>query len=545
MKRFFKNVLSILCSAALTATMSGAFFASADWEHIGYMGDLNRDRELSVADIVIMSKHLHGTEPLNNKNSYYVKHSFIGINGADGFEAGEYFVTADINQDGQIDVFDMIELRKSLINKSGLYVWQWKSEQNIPETPLEDYGEFIGAPVQDVNKFLPSQGEARVLIIYADFEDCKYKYNPTPEQIEEIAFGPEDTESSAYPFESASAFYKRSSKGAVNLSGNAFTYTAKESVKNYYKVPGQKKLITEALEELDGKLDLHDYDGDNDGFIDTVLLIVPKMAGNETWWPAAVQFSNDTYKYDGLQIGHMITGNCQINSRTDYRDFVSTILHEMGHCMGLPDYYMYDVESDPDGLHGTAGSEMMDDSGGDFSCVSKLQLGWYKKDQVMIFEPSDELQSFTLYNAQSDMGNTLIIPYGELDDRYHCECMMIEYTTKDGNNSSPPWYVPIGEGVRVYHADMSLYDNGWWISYKYASGSEFTNNYKGRRFIRLVNDFDEDNIFKTFDFISRFTFGFGWYDENDEETIDPQMQISIGEMDGNKCIITIEDKIYN
>lgn len=542
MRVFLKKALSLLCSAALTVTASGAFSASADWEHIGYMGDLNRDKDVTLADLVIMSRHLHGVEPLSNANSYHVKKSFIGIHGADGFQAGEYFVTADINQDGQVDVFDMIQLRKNIISQDNPWIWQWESEQNLPGDPLEDYGEFIGAPVDDVEKYLPSHGEAKLLIIYADFEDCKYEYNPSPEDIERIAFGPEDESSNMYPFESATAFYARSSKGSMHLSGNAFPYTAKESVKNYHLVPGQKKLVTEALAELDAKVDFHDYDGDNDGFIDTVLLIVPKEAGDETWWPAAVPFSNDAYKYDGLQIGHMITGNCQINSATDYRDFTNTILHEMGHCMGLPDYYLYDVEGDHDGLHGTAGSEMMDDSGGDFSCVSKLQLGWYKKDQVMIFEPTEELNNYTLYNAQSERGNTLIIPCGELDDRYHCECIMLEYTTKDANNSSPPWYVQIGEGVRAYHADMTLHDNGWWVSYKYASGSEFTNNYNGRRFIRLINDYKGDNIFKPFDFLSYFTEGFAWYDENDEATKDVKMEIMVGNMDGESCTLTIQSK---
>ncbi len=144
MRDFLKKALSLLCSAALTVTASGAFSASADWEHIGYMGDLNRDKDVTLADLVIMSRHLHGVEPLSNANSYHVKKSFIGIHGADGFQAGEYFVTADINQDGQVDVFDMIQLRKNIISQDNPWIWQWESEQNLPEDPLEDYGEFIG-----------------------------------------------------------------------------------------------------------------------------------------------------------------------------------------------------------------------------------------------------------------------------------------------------------------------------------------------------------------------------------------------------------------
>lgn len=37
----------------------------------------------------------------------------------------------------------------------------------------------------------------------------------------------------------------------------------------------------------------------------------------------------------------------------------------MGHCMGLPDYYLYNVDAsdiDKEGLHGKAGIELMDDA---------------------------------------------------------------------------------------------------------------------------------------------------------------------------------------
>ncbi|MBR5683579.1 MAG: hypothetical protein IKW96_09975 [Ruminococcus sp.] len=539
MKKFHRHMFSLLCSAVLAVMAAIPLSASADWEHIGYMGDLNNDKVLNVADLVIMKRHLLGIEPLNDSNSYHVQESFIGINGADGFKAGEYFVTADINQDGAVDVFDLVQLRKAVVNNSGLWVWQWENEQIVPDDPIGENGEFIGASVNDVYKFMPSQGSGRMLIIYADFSDCKFSYYPDTDKIEEAAFGPENPYSSQYPWESVSAFFSRASKGALDLSGRAYYYNCPYPVGNYNGVKGQKALLTEACKALDSTIDFHDFDGNDDGYIDTVTVIVPGQASKDTWWPASVQFANDKYVYDGLKIGHMITGNCQIKSNSDSRDFVSTLTHESGHCMGLPDYYRYDKSSDADGLHGQAGSELMDDTGGDLSCVSKLHLGWYRTDQVQVYDASAGTQSFTLHNAQTSKGNTVIIPYGKLDNRYHSEYMMIEYTTKDANNSSPPWYVAMGEGIRIYHVEADLYNNGWWTSFRYSSGSEFTDNYEGRRFIRLIDDEKSDNIYKTGDIINGNIPGFHWYDKNARQTVDTGLTIEIGEKKNDTYTVTI------
>lgn len=541
MNRFIKRAAALICSAAIALSAVLSSVSSADWVHIGYMGDLNDDKQLNMADLVLMSRHLHGIQPLTNSNSYHVRNTFIGINGADGFEAGEYFVTADVDQNGEVDVFDLIQLRKAVIAGYGLYVWQWQ-RTDFTKLQVGEHGDFIEAGVNDVLKFMPSQASAKLLIIYADFYNCKYDYLPSTEEIERIAFGEEDTGSSMYPFESASAFYKRSSKGVMELSGKAYHYRAGHSKDHYKKVPGQKELVAEALKALDDTIDYNDFDGNGDGYIDTVLLVVPQKAGKETWWPAAVQYSDNSVSLDGLNIGHMITGFCQIESSDDYLDFTSTILHEMGHCMGLPDYYLYDRTEDFYGMHGTAGSELMDDSGGDFSCVSKLQLGWYRNDQVSVYDPESGTQTFTLYNAQSDKGNTVIIPCGDLSDGYHGECMMIEYASTDGNNSSPPWYVKIGEGIRVYHADMSLYDSGWWTTYRYASGSEFTDNYEGRRLIRIIDDRDVDNTYRSGDVIDGNISGFHWYDASGKATVDTGLVIEVGEKNNDSYTITIRSK---
>ena len=119
--------------------------------------------------------------------------------------------------------------------------------------------------------------------------------------------------------------------------------------------------------------------------------------------------------------------------------------------------------------------------------------------------------------------------------------MMLEYTTKYANNSAPPWYVAMGEGIRIYHVDATLYNNGWWTSFRYASGSEFTDNYEDRRFIRLIDDENYDNIYNSGDIINGNISGFRWYDGSGRQTVDTGLSIEIGEKNNGAYTVTIRN----
>lgn len=524
---------SFAAGAAALTIMAGAMplSASAEWRQIGYLGDLNRDAAVNVADLVTMSKHLLGQQALTTDNFYKVDNAFVGISGTDGFQPGEFLKTADVNQDGKVNTFDLVAMRENITAYNSPVVWQWYNDAQPEKQPTD-------APVSDVEGNLPSLGEGKLLILYVDFPDCQYDYLPSTDEIEEIAFGAEDTSDANYPFDSMTAFYDRSSKGAMQLSGKAFHYTAQKNVADYADIAGRHELLRETMRALDENADYTQFDGDNDGYIDAALLAVPKAAGDDNWWPCAGPLGDEYFTVDGMKVGHLITGNAQIESATDYSNFNRTYLHEMGHCMGLPDYYLYHG-SDAEGMHGTAGSELMDDATSDFNCVSKLQLGWYKDDQIAIFDNSMTSATYTLSNAQTDSGNVLVIPCGDLDSRYHSEYMLVEYATRDANNSKPGWWVNIANGIRVYHVDATLYDNGWWTSYKYGSGSEFTNNDAGRRLLRIIDDRDVDNTYRTGDIIDGNISGFHWYDSSDNQTIDTGLTITVGEQSGDSYQITV------
>ncbi|NLT09766.1 MAG: hypothetical protein GXY08_09710, partial [Ruminococcus sp.] len=245
---------------------------------------------------------------------------------------------------------------------------------------------------------------------------------------------------------------------------------------------------------------------------------------------------------DGVSVGHIITGNAQVGSKTDYINYVSTYCHELGHCTGLPDYYLF-TTNDSEGMHGTGGAELMDtDAGSDFGAFSKLIEGWYHKDQVQVYDASKGEQTFTLSNAQTDSGNCIIIPKGKLAEDYFSEFFIIEYVTKDRNNSAvgtkTAWWINAGEGIRIYHIDATT-EYGWNNYFRYASGSEFTNKDTGRRLIRIIDDRNVDNLYRTGDIVNGNISGFHWYDQNGGQTVDTGLTISVGELKNGKYTVTI------
>lgn len=543
-KPFTLKAISI--AAALAAIVSaGAVTAMAERPILGYMGDVNHDMEVGVADLVSLANHLQGGTPIQEDGNY----------------------NADMDGDGKITAFDLVILRQYITGERPLdpilgedvppvtteppvttvvtetvTVPVTTTTTTIVTEPAYAEENFINPPIRDVEAYLPSQGDANLVIFYIDFPDCRYSYAPTEEELYEIAFGGEDTSDPNYPFDSMSAFYSRSSKGAMNLKGNVFRYTTKNN-QSYYNE--NKFLITqECYEAFKDSVDFAQYDGDGDGYIDATLLTVPTAAGDDYWWPCAGPVGQDQYKVDGKMVGHIITGNAQVESISDYVNFNSSYLHEMGHCMGLPDYYLY-TGDDSEGMHGMAGIELMDtDATTDFGAVSKLQLGWYTDSQIQIFDGSQQTATYTLNNAQGANSNCVLIPLngiGGLND-YHSEYFILEYTTPGGNNSQPAWWATAGEGVRVYHADTTLYDNGWWVSYRYGSGSEFTNNDTGRRYLRIIDDVEGDNLYHPGDVIDNRISGFNWYDNNGQQTIDPGLTITVNSYDGESCTVTISKK---
>jgi M6 family metalloprotease-like protein len=570
-RRPISKLIPFTLSTAMLMTAS-PFTSSAGSSKANLKGDINTDGEVNTVDIAVAKLYISGKASISPKG----------------------FLNADMNKDGNVDSLDLTLLEKTIFPQKQQYsasqtvlpssahyavtapatttcctttsvspvtidVEAYKRTHRATasasaqpyKTPAQTYGpflsdeDFIIPPVMDFEGSFPTQGEAKIAMLYVDFPDCHYQWAPLSDTMYNITFGEEDPSNQNFPNESIRAFYQRTSKHSLDISGQVYRYTT-EHDKEYYENNAHKRLfVNEVLDAMDDIIDYSQFDGNDDNVIDTVLINVPASAGDDEWWPSASNYYYDfDHMLDETYLSYVIIGNAEIKSSSDYANFTATYTHELGHCMGLPDYYLYQ-ESNSEGMHGSAGYDTMDEIFSDFSCATKLLSGWYKKEQIQVYDGSAS-STFELKNGQTENGNCVIIPCGELADDYLSEFFILEYTTLDENNIDIPksyWWKNYGSGVRVIHVEATSEDNSNGKTFCYRNGNDTaTNNGLGKRLVRVVNDADLDNLYHEGSVINSNIPGFGFYDEYGHEKIDPGVEIIVGSLTDDSYTITINKK---
>ncbi len=528
MKHFIRITAGLMaaCIAALSLAASPAVQASAAGIPVlvGYRGDINNDMVIDRSDVQLLTSYL------------------LGDNSEISADESAHLTDADLDNSKSLNAIDL-----TLLKRIALHI-----EPPIPiyeDNPNGD--ELIPAPISVVNPTMPCVGEARVLMVAVNFPDAQHPFSA--DEIQKMCFGPEDPQSLYYPQESISAFYSRASYGRLNLTGKVYTYTAQYEINEYMKTDQRladsrtrDDLLDEVLEALDDVIDYKDYDLDGNGILDSVVIALPKEAigrdankdGTEDWVPCSGTYYGSA-NHDGVKPAKMCIGARDLRS---IAKFNKTWIHELGHAMGLPDYYrvITNNPNDQEGLRGNAGWEMMDDADGDFSSFSKLMYGWFKGNEVQIYNGGT--QTYELKTLQ-DAPNCVLIPRGEFNG-FYSEYFIVEFNTPTVNNSAQI----IGDnrislfrhgGVRVLHCNAELYEGNssmllkWRINSKYYDRSN-----KKQRVLRLISY--NNGFFNDGKVITNETTDFAWYDENGDRTVDPGITITVSDFDENTgCKITI------
>lgn len=226
-------------------------------------------------------------------------------------------------------------------------------------------------------------GAGRVLALRVSFPDYSFADDDTLEALDALING---GGASAFPYESLHAYYQRASYGALDISGTAVDYQAKHE-RSYYQ-HDINLLFVEALDALDETLDLSQFDGNGDGYIDCVYLYFagPDAGWGSTWWSqewtVPQQASPEVYErsWDGKRLWNacLLADNCAADMAA------STLIHETGHVLGLPDLYSY--RRSTIGLSGRSGCltfDLMDNNAGDTNAFFKWMLGWIDESKVV------------------------------------------------------------------------------------------------------------------------------------------------------------------
>ncbi len=351
---------------------------------------------------------------------------------------------------------------------------------------------------------LPSTGNVKVLVLPIEFSDypcsaislAKYgRCNGIREDIRRTLFGT----SNETTWESLSSFYKKSSYGRLNITGEVADWyrpelSAAQYAERLIDNPDNNTGVSdeivdkavEAYRKTHTKKEMDAFDSNKDGYIDAVYAIytvparevIGKIDTTDLFWAYAYwsnahsDISNNTpeelpvpYSYFWASISFMYEDR-MLNENGEYvecRDEngkyipdAHTFIHETGHLLGLEDYYSYDAQDGLDDFGAAGAIDMMDNNVGDHNSYSKMLLGWAEpyyitESTTVTLRPFSSSGDFALVNVNWN---------GSMFDEY----LLVEYFRPEGLNEYDSKHQFGGvyplvfqePGVKVYHIDSRL-----------------------------------------------------------------------------------------
>ena len=312
---------------------------------------------------------------------------------------------------------------------------------------------------------MPTSGNVKVLALLISFND--YPGVTTPEYFTSRLFG---DGAGGPPFDSLRNFYRRSSYNQLNIDG---------SVLGWYQAPyarstvaetnqGRQTVIKEALNYYEAQgHDFSQYDNDGDGAIDyfCVFWTGPHGEWSSFWWGYYTSFSDSTFRLDGKRLTNY-SWQWELYNYPSGTFGPSTIIHETGHALGVPDYYDYD---DAIGPRGGVGSLDIMDSTGDHNCFSKFMLNWITPTVVSSGSQTVSLRASGLFPDA-----VLFMP-GAAPGRIFDEFFMVQNRYRSGNDTN---LFTGSDGLILWHVDSRL--DSWNYDFLY------DNSYTAHKLLRLM-----------------------------------------------------------
>lgn len=325
-------------------------------------------------------------------------------------------------------------------------------------------GDSPDKPTESWN--IPTTGNVNILVLPVNFPSSTNSSRSITD-ISNLMFGNENTGSEDYPYESLSAYYKRSSYGKLNINGQVMDWYTAAHPASYYETAAADEFLLSSDEELTEEhrlysqqararsllvkealnacvekgVDLSVYDNNNDGIIDCVYILWDHDDGGDFWWACQdwyEPFGAD--EFDGLLCNAFVWASIEPSDKNANPRGAATWIHEFGHILGLPDYYDADWDiwwndgrknenllKEPHGGTGSIG--MMDRSIGDFDAFSKYMFGWLEPIILTGGTRQINLRPLSVYPDA-----VLIKPEftGSLADEYY----MVEYRHESGNDQN-------------------------------------------------------------------------------------------------------------
>ena len=318
----------------------------------------------------------------------------------------------------------------------------------------------------------PTTGNPAVLVIPVEFKDITAQSKGySIQNIEEIFYGKTTSYYSVYDYFLTSSYNQLSLNITVLDSWfrpkNSSSYY-ENATYDYYGEEiaiGDQLIMDEALAYLATIMDLSQFDSDNNGIIDAIVMVNTLEIGEDDfhwayrYWNLYTDDEEYYYEYDGVSANDYVwiaydfmfeaydeNGNTNHDPSNPLNPY--TFIHEFSHILGVDDYYDTAYQEHPLG-----GLDMMDDMMGDHNPYTKFNLGWITSSKLIVTSGSVTLN----LNAFAKNGDTIILAnnWDETLGAYQ-EYYVIMYYTMTGLNAGDGGFFA-RNGIVVYHINASLY----------------------------------------------------------------------------------------
>ena len=243
---------------------------------------------------------------------------------------------------------------------------------------------------------LPSVGQVKTIVLFADFEDVPARQTPE-ELFAQISPGAEQ-------------FYEEVSYGRMVYTLEPhFTWLRLSQASSHYgqgirSYEGHLQFIQEAINLADVDVDF--------STADSVLVMVPPEAAAVPYGPAFGANPNEGYTADGKVFSNSVTSGADLPNW----GFL-WLNHETGHTMGLPDLYGYQADSaNYDDIHRFVGGfGLMGFIAGkapEFFAFERWQLGWLDDKQVFCQLDGEQIIPLTAIETPGGL-KAAMIPLSE------------------------------------------------------------------------------------------------------------------------------------
>ena len=338
--------------------------------------------------------------------------------------------------------------------------------------------------------------DVKALVVPVDFTDYPYTDYANSEEemnaeLTKVFFGDEDD----MEWYSLAGYYKSTSFGKCNISGSvAPVWHTNQKVSQINKdETGYAANLAVQIQDYyrsHSEINLAEYDANQDGFIDSLIMIytAPITTTGELWWAFCSSVSGAFGKYTktgNLEGAHRFfwasyrflyerwnrqSGEAEQYTSSEIKAGVDihgnpihpdahTMTHEYGHVLSLPDYYITDYAASDYGAMG--GLDMMDYNVGDHNAYSKMMYGWINPRRIAGTKGKITL---TL-NSTTTTGDTIIIPApGKWNDTYLDQYLVVEFLTPEGVAKQDGTERYLGHyplyynkaGIRILHIDSRM-----------------------------------------------------------------------------------------